>query len=1105
MSFIASNRRAIWHLVLLVSIAIWGSARIASAQTYPGKMGVNLSTRRGVFVDMGKTLSPFTVIGTGNLVPTDSSGWPTQDAGTLVFDDRAIPAWAPPLDDPAGYQPDMGGTYKLSFTGQATLGLADVSQATFANQTYNSSTNITTADVNVTAGGPAILVVTFSNTKRTAASATNTGITNVHMIRPGYPANTTQVFTNEVLTALQPYSAIRVMDWSNANFNPGYYGDPGHHIFQWADRTLPNDANVQGLGATFRPAAVGIAWEYAVMLANTTGKDIWITVPVSASGSSTTDTTSYIYKLAQLIKNGDTVGGVVYPGLNAGLHVYVEHSNEVWNFGFGQYTWNKLEAVDSASGTGSLGTTKIKNDGTTDQEVLAHRRHAERQYQIAQIFAAVFGAGSMNTTVRSVYCSWFGQTQGFYTDVLNWMNGAYGAPSGYTYAIAAAPYFGETPTAGESVATILANMTASSNSNVAGTQSLRTAATNFGVKLYAYEGGPANADGTTTNVGNGILAHRDPGMKTLLQNDLRNNFFVQGGDFFCYYNLAGTYSRYGSWGSTDDEVNLNTQKVQAIYNVLGYAPGVPGIPGSLTATGGNTQVALTWTAGTGATSYNVKRSTVSGSGYATVSSPTTTSYTNTGLTNGTTYYYVVTSVNASGQSANSNQASATPQAGTPPVPTGLTATAGNTQVVLSWNASSGATAYDVKRSTVSGSGYATINSPTGTSYTNTGLTNGTTYYYVVAAKNASGSSANSSQVSATPVASGTNLALNKPATASTVEATGEEAVKAVDGNSGTRWASLSADPQWIYVDLQATYNVTEVKLNWETACGKDYLIQVSPDASTWTTIKTVTGNTTGGVKDYTGLSGSGRYVRMYGTARATGFGYSLFDFEVYGSAGGSPPAAPTGLTATAGNAQVALSWTASSGATAYDVKRSTVSGSGYATVASPTTTSYTNTGLTNGTTYYFVVDAKNANGTSANSSQVSATPAANTTNRALNKPAFASSIEATGEEPAKAVDGNSGTRWTSLSADPQWIYVDLQATFSISRVKLNWETACGKDYLIQVSPDASTWTTIKTVTGNTTAGVKDYTGLSGSGRYVRVYGTARATGFGYSLFDLEVY
>src|SRR5258708_17718941 len=91
--------------------------------------------------------------------------------------------------------------------------------------------------------------------------------------------------------------------------------------------------------------------------------------------------------------------------------------------------------------------------------------------------------------------------------------------------------------------------------------------------------------------------------------------------------------------------------------------------------------------------------------------------------------------------------------------------------------------------------------------------------------------------------------------------------------------------------------------------------------------------------------------------------------------GGSPPSAPTGLTATPGNAQVSLSWTASSGATSYNVLRSTVSGSGYTTVATGIVgTSYTNTGLTNGTTYYFVVSATNSVGTSANSSEATATP-----------------------------------------------------------------------------------------------------------------------------------
>jgi hypothetical protein len=94
------------------------------------------------------------------------------------------------------------------------------------------------------------------------------------------------------------------------------------------------------------------------------------------------------------------------------------------------------------------------------------------------------------------------------------------------------------------------------------------------------------------------------------------------------------------------------------------------------------------------------------------------------------------------------------------------------------------------------------------------------------------------------------------------------------------------------------------------------------------------------------------------------------------TSGSMPPAAPTNVTATAGNGQVALSWSASSGASSYNVKRSTTSGGPYTTVASPTTTGYTDTGVTNGTTYYYVVSAVNTAGESANSSQVSATPTA---------------------------------------------------------------------------------------------------------------------------------
>jgi hypothetical protein len=180
---------------------------------------------------------------------------------------------------------------------------------------------------------------------------------------------------------------------------------------------------------------------------------------------------------------------------------------------------------------------------------------------------------------------------------------------------------------------------------------------------------------------------------------------------------------------------------------------VPPVPTGLTATAGNAQVALTWNASSGAASYYVKRSTTSGSGYAQIGTPAAANYTDTGLTNGTKYYYVISSYNSAGQSSNSSEVSVTPMApaGPPAAPANLQATAGNAQVMLTWSASASATSYNVKRSTTSGGPYAIVSSPTVTNFTDTGLTNGTTYYYVVSALNSAGESGNSAQASAAPV------------------------------------------------------------------------------------------------------------------------------------------------------------------------------------------------------------------------------------------------------------------------------------------------------------------------------------------------------------------
>ncbi len=144
-----------------------------------------------------------------------------------------------------------------------------------------------------------------------------------------------------------------------------------------------------------------------------------------------------------------------------------------------------------------------------------------------------------------------------------------------------------------------------------------------------------------------------------------------------------------------------------------------------------------------------------------------------------------------------------------------------------------------------------------------------------------------SNASVESAAVSTNIALNKSATASSVTG-GNTASLAVDGNAGTRWESAQgSDPQWISIDLGGSYNISGVKLNWETAAAKDYKIQVSTDNKNWIDAYTKTGGT-GGVENITfNSTATGRYIRMYGTARTTQYGYSLWDFEVYGTSDGN--------------------------------------------------------------------------------------------------------------------------------------------------------------------------------------------------------------------------
>lgn len=134
-------------------------------------------------------------------------------------------------------------------------------------------------------------------------------------------------------------------------------------------------------------------------------------------------------------------------------------------------------------------------------------------------------------------------------------------------------------------------------------------------------------------------------------------------------------------------------------------------------------------------------------------------------------------------------------------------------------------------------------------------------------------------------AAGTLLSQGRPATASSTENAAFSASQAVDGNEQTRWSSAFTDPQWIQVDLGAQKTITQVTLQWEAAYAKAFTLQTATSENgPWTTVySTTTG--AGGVQNLN-VDATGRYVRMYGTQRATQYGYSLYEFQVYGSGGG---------------------------------------------------------------------------------------------------------------------------------------------------------------------------------------------------------------------------
>ena len=134
-----------------------------------------------------------------------------------------------------------------------------------------------------------------------------------------------------------------------------------------------------------------------------------------------------------------------------------------------------------------------------------------------------------------------------------------------------------------------------------------------------------------------------------------------------------------------------------------------------------------------------------------------------------------------------------------------------------------------------------------------------------------------------------SVSLKKAYKVSSTEANlGNVATNAVDGNQATRWSSAYSDPQWYQIDLEKNYDISQVVIYWEDASAKNYKIEISDDGTSWRTVATKLNMPKGArTDDLSGLSGSGRYIRMYGTERTATWGYSIFEFEVYGTESGT--------------------------------------------------------------------------------------------------------------------------------------------------------------------------------------------------------------------------
>jgi hypothetical protein len=691
--------------------------------------------------------------------PIDANGWPATDASIVVWQGIS----------------NMNGTYQLSFTGQATVSTS-WGATSITNLNYNASTNTTTAAVAYYPTDGSGLLLNFANTRRTPTSATNTGVTNIKLMRPVAPGSATSfdpsvTFTQPIKDLVSKFSVVRMMDDTGSN-GTDVNGN-------WNLRRPAGYASQAAIGV-----AHGMAWEYAIQFWNETNTDAWVNIPYTADAS-------FVTQLATLLKNN----------LGSTHKIYVEWSNEVWNSAYpypAGANHNDAVAEVQANPNSPLNFDHVYPNQDPNGWSLSPRRIAEKTVEVSNIFRQVFGDDQMMTRIRPVLMSQLGWTGGWLAPELDYIedyfdNAAYqSAPhpaSYYIYGAGGSGYENFDPSNGPNttVDQVFNTMPVGFNQDLQNDTAWTAA---FGLKRIAYEGGPSldNLTGNT-NVPASVLqaAWGDPRMRTELVAN-QNTWSADGGDLFMYFASTGDYH----WGLTNDPFNLNTQKLNAI-NDLNSQPAAAvtygkAAPVDLTATdfnvpnqgtlgnmvtnsltqewigshfrvdaSGQFDIRLTGIASNGGQVEFL----VDGKSYGIVNVPAngnTTPIALGTLSPGEHGLVLRARAGTFGIGTVSVLADNTPA--TPPAPTNLAAAAlSPASVQVSWNAGgTGQTGFLLERANDAGFGTGRVafgTGPTTTTYLDSTAAAGTTYYYRVCAMNGTTESASDGPATATtPSATG---------------------------------------------------------------------------------------------------------------------------------------------------------------------------------------------------------------------------------------------------------------------------------------------------------------------------------------------------------------